>query len=268
MESNDRRQRQNHPPGYVGPQGLPQITGQYSSAPASERYRQPSLTAQSPTSAPSTARAGQQPGYNYGYGEGSQFVGSTMQTGAMQYQTEYGQESQRGQQQYQPYGSSMLYSVPSQQQTSPQSPYDTVQPYQSRPSAAALDVLSNQFNVPQQYYVQGESGPTSAPSVPVAAQNVPSQYPPISYTSQTPAGRESIGSTYATGITDPSPSAAPGAFGQSMSQSQNEMSEAYAQYQHELKKTFQSIRDGHLAEAGRQTLELSTWLLTHAEVLG
>jgi hypothetical protein len=271
MDSNDRRHRQSNPSGYASQQGLIQTSPQYPATSGSERFRQqPHLAVQSPTSAPAAGRGGNLPGYSYPYGaEGAQFGGPAMNAGPMQYPAEYGPDTgQRAQQQQQPpyqqYGSNIMYNVPSQQQQpSPQSPYETVQPYQPR-QTAALEVLTNQFAVPQQYY---EGGPTSAPASAITAQNVPSQYAPLSYTTQSPVGREPLTSAYATGMADANQGSSQGAYGQT-NYAASELDNAYGQYQTELKRTFESIRDGRLGDAGSSLIHISDWLLGNAEALG
>ncbi|KAB2571428.1 37s ribosomal protein s9 [Lasiodiplodia theobromae] len=280
MDNNDRRQRQANPTGYTGQQPLiPQGTpAPYPAVSGSDRFRQqPPLTAQSPTQAPPTARTGQGYGYAYG-GEGAaQFVGSSIPAGALQYQPEYGQEQQpqqqqRTPQQYSQYASSMMYNVPAQQQAAPQAPYDSVQQYQPRQSAA-IEVLSTQFGVPQQYYgVPGESGPTSAPAAGMAAQNVPAQYPSLSYTTQSPVGRDPLAPAYAAGMSDPTTAGSHGAYPQgnyaAQTQGASDWDNTYAEYQTQVKRTFECIRDGRLSEGGGCLLRITKWLLGNAEALG
>lgn len=268
MENNDPRQRQNNPPGYAGQQGLIQTPTQYPAVSGSDRYRQTPLTAQSPTSAPSSGSRANPQGYGYAYGESTQFVGSAIQPGALPYPQEYAQDQQRTPQQYSQYGQNIMYNVPSQQPAAPQSPYESVQPYQPRQSAA-IEVLSTQFGVPQQYYVAGEGGPTSAPTTAMATQNVPSQYPPLGYTTQqSPVGRETIAPAYTAGMNDSNQGSSQGAFPQSNNaQGGSEFDTAYSQYQTELKRTFQHVRDGRLSEAGVSLLTISGWLLGNAEAL-
>lgn len=292
MESNDRRQRQSHPSGYASQQGLISTPQQYSGQSGSDRFRQASLTGQSPTSAPNAGR------YSYGYGSDSgQFVGPSMQSGGMPYSSEYSQEraqtqthQSQPQQQYSQYGSNMLYNVPGQQQASPQSPYESVQPYQHRQSAA-IEALSSQFGVSQNYYVQGDSGtggpgPTSTPTgATMAQQNVPPQYSGLAYTSQdSPIGRQSLASaSYTPGMTDPATHGS-GAYGshgysggggrqqqqqsQPSQQPQQDLSAAFNAYQDELKRVFEHVRDGRLDGAGRLLTDITGWLLSNAEVLG
>ena len=291
MDSNDRRQRQITQAGY-GQQAILQTSPQYpATSAASDRYRQSQITAQSPTSAPSAAaRSGSIHGYNYPYSESAQFAGAQMQTSALQYQTEYGHEQQRPQQGYQQYGATNLagmYNVPAQQQQQPQQPqaqqqqqptqsaYESVTPYQPQPrQSAAIEVLSTQFGVPQQYYASGDTGPTSAPAVALAAQNVHSQYNTMSYTTQSPVGRETLAPAYAAGMTDTAQTSSQAAYGQqagygSQQASQSaELDVAYGQYQQELRRTFESVRDGRLAEAGTSLVHISDWLLGNAEALG
>ncbi|KAK7538870.1 hypothetical protein IWX50DRAFT_670076 [Phyllosticta citricarpa] len=272
MDNNDRRQRQQNPPGYAPQQGLIQTPQQYPAVSGTDRFRQNPLTAQqSPSSAPSSGRAGTGQGYGYGsYGEGAQFVGSSIQAGALQYPPEYGQDQQRTPQQYSQYASNMMYNVPAQQQAAPQSPYESVQQYQPRQSAA-IEVLSTQFGVPQQYYgVPGESGPTSAPAAGMAAQNVPSQYSNLSYTTQSPVGRDPLAPAYATGMSDPTQGGSHGAYAQPnypASGASSDWDNAYAEYQTQVKRTFEYIRDGRLSEGGSCLLRITKWLLGNAEAL-
>jgi hypothetical protein len=208
-----------------------------------------------------------------------------MQPGTLQYPgatpaADYAQESTPRQpqapqqqataaaQQYQQYG---MYNVP-QQQATPPSPYESVQPYQPRQSAA-IEVMSNQFGVPQGYYVGSEGGPTSAPTAGIGAQNVQPQFSSaISYTSQSPGGRDSLVSSYASGMTEPAQvTGSQGAFSQSTdyaSQTAAELDNAYGSYQNELRRTFESVRDGNLAAAGNSLIRVSDWLLGNAEALG
>jgi hypothetical protein len=275
MDSNDRRQRQSNPSGYASQQGLIQSSPQYPATSSADRFRQSQLAVQSPTSAPTTGRGGNIPGYTYPYGEGAPFSGSTMNAAPLQY-PEYPQESQRSQQQqqqYPQYGSNIMYNVPSQPSASPQSPYETVQPYQQPRQTAAIEVLSTNFGVPQQYYVAGgEGGPTSVPNSAIPGQNVPSQYTPLSYTTQSPVGREPLASAYATGMADPNQNSPQAGYGQPAygggAQADAALDNAYGQYQTELRRTFECVRDGRLAEAGNSLIHISDWLLGNAEALG
>lgn len=139
---------------------------------------------------------------------------------------------------------------------------------------AAAEVLSTQFGTPQQqYYVPaaGDAGPTSAPNSAITPQNVPSQYPPLSYTQQSPVGhpREALGSAYGAGIPDPSAQTGAAQYGSGYTgQTTSDIDAAYGQYQTELRRTNESVRDGRLAEAGNSLLRVSEWLLGNAETLG
>jgi len=190
-----------------------------------------------------------------------------MAVGTLQYQPEYAPESQRLQQPYQQYGSNMMYSVPQQQPAAPQSPYEPVQQYQQPRQSAAIEILSSQFGVPQSYYnVPGEGGPTSAP-IGMGAQ--PSQYPPLSYTTQSPVGHDSIATAYSSGMQDPT-QGSQGAYSQQgyLQQSPSELDHAWATYQAELRRTFECVRDGRLSEGGELLIKISDWLLPNAENLG
>lgn len=265
MDSNDPRRRQSNPSGYASQQGLLQQSPQYPATSASDRYRASQLGIQSPTSAPSTGRSGNIPGYSYGYGESSSFGGSSMNPSSMSYQSQYGEDTSRQSQPYGQYGSNMMYNAPAQQQVPTQPAYEPVQQYQQPRQSTAIEVLTNQFDVPQQYYGAGGSGPTSAPISAMGPQNPSTQYPPMSYTQQTSAPRETLPSAYTMG--DATQSAQSG-YGQSSSYSAGELDNAYGQYQNELKRTFESIRDGRLADAAGSLVNISDWLLGNAESLG
>jgi hypothetical protein len=305
MDSNERRSRQNTGSGYAGQQGAllqPQTSPQYPAVSGADRYRQ-----QPQQSAAATAgrTGGSISGYSYPYaaGAGAQpaaaapgaafagaGAGSSIQAGGLQYPpaaAEYGAgadasgtPAQRGQpgatptqQQpqpgpYQQYAG--MYNVQQQQAATPPSPYESVQPYQPRQSAA-IEVLTNQFGVPQSYYVGGEAGgPTSTPTAGMPAQNVQPQYSAMAYTTQSPVGRDSMASAYATGMTD-STQAASSQYGQTGGygpQPSADLDGAYGAYQNELRRTFESVRDGNLAEAGTTLSRISDWLLSNAEALG
>jgi len=161
--------------------------------------------------------------------------------------------------------------------SSPSSPYDpSVTPYPPRQSAA-LEVLSNQFGgVPPTYYVgANEGGPTSAPAG-ALAQGVQGQgpYSGLSYTGQSPVGREGLASGYGTGMAEQSNQS----YATAAQQQQQggggyggqtaELDSAFGSYQDALRRTFESVRDGNLVEAGGTIVQISEWLLTNAEVLG
>lgn len=274
---NDRRPRQN-PSGYAGQQGtlLPPQTS-YPVVSASDRYRQPPLTAAAPPSSsnPSSANRASAQGYGYAYGEGSQF-GSSIQPagvsyGAQDYAGEQ-QTPQRAPQQYSPYGQNVMYNVAGAQGSATgSSQYEPVEQYQQNRDSA-IQVLSTGFGVAQpQYY---ESGPTSAPAAAIATQNVSSQYPSLGYTApQAAVGREALAPPFsAAGMTDAHQSTAQGGYSQgSYAEPQggsNDYDEFYNNYQNELKKTFEYVRDSRLSEAGHQLFRLSDWLLHWAETLG
>lgn len=230
-----------------------------------------------PTSAPSSAsRAGTQ-NYGYAYGNGAPF-GSSLQPAGVSYGAhDYGAEQQQPQpqrapQQYSPYGQNVMYSVPGAQgPAAGPSQYEPVEQYQQNRDSA-IQVLSTGFGVAQPQYYEG--GPTSAPASAIATQNVPSQYPSLGYTApQAPVGREALAPAYtAAGMTDPHQPTAPGGYSQATySEPQsggNEYDDFYNNYQAELKKTFEHVRDSRLSEAGAQLYRLSDWLLHWAETLG
>ncbi|KAI8932682.1 hypothetical protein NX059_010176 [Plenodomus lindquistii] len=267
---NERRPRQS-PSGYASQQqgGLLPPGASYPTVSASDRFRNAPLTAP-PTTLPSSGRA---QGYGYAYGEGAQFTSTIQPSGvsysAQDYAAQQQQQAQRPTQQYSPYGQSVMYGVSGAQgSASGSAQYESVAPYQQQDRDSAIQVLGTGFAVAptQPYY---ESGPTSAP----VASSVSSTYPSLGYSAtQSQVGREPLAPAYnATGMTDPHQSSAQGSYSQAYNEPQgsgNEYDDFYNNYQTELKKTFEYVRDSRLSEAGAQLYRLSDWLLHWAETLG
>ena len=197
---------------------------------------------------------------------------SDLPSGALQYQADYSHDPSRQQQQphqqqqqhqYPQYGSNMVYNVA--QPAPPQSPYEPVPQFQQRQSAA-LEVLSTQFGVPQ-YFAPPDAASVGVPAV--HSQYLTSQVEPTSYTQQSPIGR-SLAQTYPAAMADYNPMVAAQQEPEQQEQAPDPASydDAYNQYQHALKQTFENTRAGRLVEAGQSLLEISEWLLGHAPELG
>lgn len=230
-----------------------------------ERLRQSTLiAARTPTAASITPSGGTpQDLAGYGYPPGQQYATPQMQGTSLQYNPDYAQDAQRQQQQFPHYTSQIMYNV--SPQTQQQSPYETVPQYPPR-QTAALEVLSNQFGVPQ-YYVTGET--TSAP-VPasMAQQYTPAQFQqPLPYQPQASITQSSLTSTYTPGMAEFSqPTTAE--VSEPEDQDTSTFDRLHGEYQEALKRTFESTCAGRLVEAGRSLLEISEWLLGHAGELG
>ena len=264
MDDGDQHRKQNAIRGYPGvPPLVPadESPGQQPRRPRHERSGQvPMLAAHrsSPTMATGTPS-----GYGY-YDEGSQGSSLPLPSTALQYQSEFPQEQQR-QQTFPQYGAGLMYGIP--QQVPPNQPYNTVQPYQQPRRSAAIEVLSTQFAGVPPFYVPGE--PTSASAATVPSQPAPSQFPSHTYAQQPTGARSSLAPVYAPAMSDvPQMGASQPVPTQDYGQSAPNYDVAYGQYQNALKRTFQNIRNGQLAEAGQTLLEISEWLLTHAAELG
>ncbi|KAF1914759.1 hypothetical protein BDU57DRAFT_303691 [Ampelomyces quisqualis] len=267
---NDRRSRQN-PSGYASQQGT-LLPPQYPVVSASDRYRQAPLTVSAPPTSGSRASSS---GYGYAYGEGAQFASSIQPSpvsyGAQDYGTGQQQSPQRASQPYSPYGQSVMYGVAGAQgSASGSSQYEPVEQYQQNRDSA-IQVLSTGFGVAQPPYYEG--GPTSAPASALASQNVPSQYPSLAYSApQASVGRETLAPAYpAAGMTDQTHATGQAGYSQGTYSEQpstgNEFDVFYNRYQTELKRTFELVRDGSLAEAAQQLFMLSDWVLHYAETL-
>ena len=227
------------------------------------------------------SRSATLPGYGYGYGEQQGYQVQPIQSSGLQYQPGFSrdlaahqqqqqqqqqQQSQQpqplpSQQQYPQYGGQVLYNI--EQAGSSQIPYDPGPQFQQRQSAA-IEVLSNQFGVPQ-YYATGE--PASAGLPAVQTHFIASQPESAQYIQQTPPGRPAMPQSYNVEMTDYSPMQPAGQPQQEQVPADN-MDEAYGRYQQQLKLTYEAISAGRLSEASEQILNISRWLLSNVARLG
>lgn len=198
---------------------------------------------------------------NYGYPQGPQYPPAQVQSHSLQFPADYQQELQRSQN-FPQYTSQMAYNVP--QQPLPRSPYDAMPQYQPRQSAA-IEVLSNQFGVPQYYH-----GPES---IGVSAQTSPAQqYAPSQFQQSLPyqapgLSRTSVPAAFPTGMAE----YPHGGTQDAVEQAEPEPSsphEAYNHYQRAVRQIFEDTGTGRLVEAAHSLLQVSEWLHTHAKGLG
>lgn len=272
MENNDPSRRQIQPNAYVGQPGTGQATGQYNASSGSvERFRQSSFLQQSPTSAPSSARAANDGQQMYQYAQSAQYGTTSMQTNSMQYAPEIASETprQQQQQQYAQFGSNVMYGVPQQPQAPTASPYEQIQQYRPRQSATA-ETLSTQFGVPQtsQYYIAQPSGPTSAPPSDLPALQLPSQYQQVAYPQPGPSAPQAY-----SGMSDPAQSGAYGAYGQQQQQQQyaaptSNVDHSFVNYQSQVRTINTYAREGNLLNVSDLLLAISHYLLGNSEQLG
>ena len=230
-----------------------------------ERYGQPQAQAQQLPTPNARASAGSHASGLYPYTQGQQQYAPQMQDTSLQYQSDFPQDTQR-QQHFPSYSSSMMYNISAQVHQPQQSPsFESVQQYQPRQSAA-IEVLSNQFGVPQ-YYNAGE--PTSA------STQIPHTYSTTQYQQQPPfqqnlSGHRSSESTYSAGVGDyQQPLTMSNVPDQPESaQEGSAMEETFKYYTNLLKETYQCTNEGKLVEAGSKLLDLSKWLLGNVAALG
>jgi len=185
-----------------------------------------------------------------------------LQDAALQYQAEFTQDPQRAQQ-YTQYSSNLMYNMP--QQTPQQSPYEPVQQFQPR-QTAAVEVLSTQFGVPQ-YYPTGD--PTSAPG-PMAQQYATAPFQQqITYQQSAHTGRAALPPAYPTGMAEyVQPNVPEVLEQQEPAPDAGGYDAAYRRYVEKLRATFQDVKEGRLVEAGQGLLEISEFLLGQAVELG
>ena len=266
MEGDDAQRRQYEQSGYASTQQYG--TQRTSSSNVSDRFGQRQLSAaQSPTHVTSTAIRGQSQGIgNYGYTQGQPFA-PQLQGSSLQYQQDYPQDQQRQQQppqQYPQYGPNMMYNIP--QQAQPQT-YESVPQFQQRQSAA-VEVLPNQFGVPQ-YFSTGEATSMSGPAS-MTPQFATTQFQqPMSYQSPAQLERSGLSAQYTPGMAEYGQTDVADVLeSQDSGAENNSYNEAYEQYQNALRQTFESTSQGRLVEAGRSLLGLTDWLLGNVVDLG
>lgn len=229
----------------------------------SERYRATDQVP--PTTLPSSSvgasTSSHNPGLNsYAYTQGHNQYAPQMQDSPLQYRADYPQDTQR--QSYPTLSSNMIYTLPPQAQQS--ADYD-VQQFQPRQSAA-IEALSNQFSVPQ-YYNAGE--PTSAPASAQQSYATASYQQQNNFQQSARNSRSTNSPPYSASIADYSQINMASMHDQSDSLTGRRGGEdTYATYMESLKMTFQETQQGRLVDAGRRLLELSDWVVSHANDLG
>jgi hypothetical protein len=221
--------------------------------------------------------------YDYGY-TGSSFHGGSLQSNELQnYQPQDYARAQRPQQvpaiqhqrrrappqdpaAFSPYDSTMLYGFG--QQGPAQGHFEVVPQYQTRQSAA-IDVLSNQFAVPQYFAPEESAGSGVAALSPyLNAQLQPYNQGPMARPNTTQSFSAPISDFSAIGSGSMNRLDQPQTESQQQQSDQPSLEEAIGRYQHILRRTFDQTRAGRLVEAGGSLLEISEWLVTHARDLG
>ncbi|CAI7654146.1 unnamed protein product [Penicillium glandicola] len=217
--------------------------------------------------------------YDYGY-TGSSFHGGSLQSNDLQnYQPQDYVRTQRPQTSSQhsrrraaqdsaafsPYDSTMMYGFSQQGPT--QGQFEVVPQYQTRQSAA-IDVLSNQFAVPQYFAPEESAGSGVAGLSPyLNAQIQP-------YNQPGPMARPNTTQSFSTTISDFAVgSGSMNRLDQPQTEPQQQLDqpsleEAIGRYQRILRRTFDQTRAGRLVEAGGSLIEISEWLVTNARDLG
>lgn len=264
MDYNDPSRRQYAQNPYTSQQqqhGGAQSTGQYTTAGSVERFRQSSYIQQSPTTVPSSGRAGSDAQV---YGFAAQ--GSDYPSHIMGVQSPDVPRQQDTTQQYQQYGSSVMYGMAGQVQTATQSPYDPVSRYTQQRPGTASETPASQFGGPQtaQYYLTGGSGPTSATMPDLAAPHLPSQYQ-SAYAQAGPSASQTYGT-----MLDPAQSGAYPAYAaaQYTPQSNQSIDQAFNDYQAQVRTIFTNVRAESLRDVGQLLMDISHYLLGNAETLG
>lgn len=205
----------------------------------------------------------------YGYTEQQSYTTPAMQGQSLQYQPAFPQDSSRQQQsqqissqQFPQYAGPVMYNLgPAGQQ---QLPYDPSPQYHERQSAA-IEVLSNQFGVPQYF---GTAEPVSAGLPAVQASYVASQIEPVRYAHTSPIHRPNIAESYEVEM-DYSPMGTSHAqVSQQTLPSSESMEDAFHRYERQVDAAFQAVIAGRLAEASEEILSLSNWLLPNVAKLG
>lgn len=190
-----------------------------------------------------------------------------------QQQQNHQQHQHQQPQQFASYEPEMVYNL--NQQGQAQETYGVVPQYQTRQSAA-IEALSTQFAVPQ-YFPPAEPTGTGVHAVVSPYLTTPQVQSSAAYNHTSPIGRSSAGQPFPTTMAEFTPVGTTGRLEQQPPPQQPQpqpsseptsVEEAYGQFQHALRETFDRTRAGRLPDAGRSLLEISDWLVTNARELG
>jgi hypothetical protein len=277
MEHYDPSRRQYAPTSYPAQQPqqtAPQTAGPYGTPGSAERFRQTNYMQQSPTAAQSSSRASHDAQQLYNFSQGVQYAtGSSLPATQMQYSQDYSPQEPRQQtQQYQQYGTGAVYGGSIQQgQQQVQSAYDQVPNFRQSRTGAAPETLPSQFGEAPtaQYYLAGQTVPSSAPPTEMAAPQLPSQYSQSAYAQSGSSAQQSYG------MLDPAQSAAYSAYSQQSQyaapqpqQPSESVDQLFNQYQISIRTIFTRTREGDLRDTPDQLIRISQYLLGRAEALG
>lgn len=195
----------------------------------------------------------------YGYPELLSFAGQGMEGGNLQYQAALLAEVFRLQQQISPLQYPQYQAIDNIGQQAPsESLYHPIPQYRQPP---AVEALPNQVSL-QQCYAPSEPA-SSTPTAQISFVTLQDEPMP-----QTPARRSPLQRPYNVEMDYSSMGPANTQEEQQIMPSLDNMDEAYNRYLQQLKTTFEAIREGRLAEASVNIMELSRWLLTNITKLG
>ncbi|EDN04567.1 predicted protein [Histoplasma mississippiense (nom. inval.)] len=277
MDGNSQQRKKYDPSSYqtgsgAGPYPIRNLSGS-----SSERFRQQQQP--EPAGGPGTDevisqdRTSSVSAYgSYGYTESLPYntpplQGGTLQSGGIQYQSNFASTAARNQhpnqqqQRLSQYEGDMVYGITPQVQ--PASQYEGVSHYQPRHSAA-IEVLATQFGVPQ-YFQEGEpavAGGSDKYLTVSQAQTTPYSQPAALPRASTASALPEI----MAGL--PASTASDGLEHSEFPRQSSRFDDAYIQYQRALRETFESTRSGRLLDASQSLLEISEWLLGNATELG
>ncbi|PGH04776.1 hypothetical protein AJ79_06998 [Helicocarpus griseus UAMH5409] len=277
MDGDTHQSRKYGPPGYQTTPGVGQHALRHPSSGSADRFRQqqqqlPSRGVGTEETVMSQNRASNLSSYGgYGYTESPSYSapslqGGTLQSGGLQYQSNFSSSSRSQQhdqqQRLSQYEGDMVYNITPQAQ--PQSPYEAVSHYQPRHSAA-IEVLATQFGVPQYFH-------TEEPTVAGVSDQYLTAVQVQSTTYSQPASltRAAAATTLPETMTDFHPSTSTEALDHPdfPREPSSGFDDAYNRYQQALRQTFENTRSERLVEASQSLLEISEWLLGNANELG
>ncbi|KAL6713072.1 hypothetical protein ACLMJK_009193 [Lecanora helva] len=269
MEGDEQRRRQyeqsNYSRGYVPEYGAP--GGNMSNLQHQDQFRHGQLLpTRTPTSMPIAAGVGPSPDFGaFAYTQGQQYQAQQMQAPSFPYQPEYVNDPQS--QRFPQHPPQVMYNVPQSQSPysipQTQSTYDQTRQYQPRP-AAATDVLSNQFGMPQQYYSGTDTPNTNTPLVmPQNYQTTPYQQN-VQYNPSSALGRSTLASPY--------PSMPAESRQTSTTENPQTVTDSAADNNNRFYRAIREVNShtyrSMLVQAGRSLLEVTDWLLRNAGPLG
>ena len=265
MEQDDQSLRRNSRQAYAQRRYAGgSVTGQQSSTESDARNnsRQPALSQQSPGSGRSTGRVGASAQSFYDFPSNAQHGSVLPSTSQYGHEIAAGDGSRSQGQQYEQYGSNLMYDTGQPQGVQPSQPsYEQVAQYRQGANIGS-ETMTATFGVPQ-YYLGGQGVPTGVTAAELGTQNISAQYPSDVGTSAMHG--------FLANIMDPAQPPDYNPYAQQANYPAAQISadeQPFDNYQNQMRQIFTLVRNGSLHDVGPRLLEVSQYLLGNVEPLG